>query len=299
MGYTVWKTDASRTRLESWYDRFLARVAGPVERRTVTTSAGPGDVLLAGPADAPVVVCLHAMRTGAAHFLSELGPLAERFRLVAPDLPGHSVRGPQARLSLKDDSHARWLAEVLDALGLGAVNLFGVSWGGFVARQTASAFPARVRRLALLVPAGVVNGSHWTGLTRMAVPLLRYRLRPTDANLRRLLAPLLTTWDDVWAGYMGDSMRDLKLDLRVPPLATDAELRGLAMPTLVLAAADDVSFPGAALVERVRRLVPGADAEVIAGSRHCPPTTPEFRAWLAARAGAFFEGASKVGTMLV
>lgn len=288
MPNTVWKTDAGRARLESWYDRFLARVPGPVERRAVTTSAGPGDVLLAGPPDAPAVVCLHAMRTGASHFLSELGPLAERFRLVAPDLPGQSVRGPQTRLPLKDDSHARWLVEVLDALGLGAVHLFGVSWGGFVARQAATAFPGRVRRLALLVPAGVVNGSHWTGLTRMALPLLRYRLRPTDANLRRLLAPLLTTWDDLWAGYMGDSMRDLRLDLRVPPLATDAELRGLTAPTLALAAEEDISFPGAALVARVKRLVPGADAEVIAGSRHCPPTTAEFRAWLAARAGAFF-----------
>ncbi|HYH65985.1 MAG TPA: alpha/beta hydrolase [Urbifossiella sp.] len=288
MGHTVWKSDAGRVRLESWYDRFLARVPVPVERRTITTSAGPGDVLLAGPAGAPVVVCLHAMRTGAAHFLSELGPLAERFRLVAPDLPAQSVRGPQTRLSLKDDSHARWLVEVLDALGVGVVNLFGVSWGGFVARQTATAFPARVRRLALLVPAGVVNGSHWKGLTRMAVPLLRYRLRPTGANLRRLLDPLLTTWDDLWAGYTGDSMRDLTLDLRVPPLATDAELRGLTAPTLVLAAADDISFPGAALVERVKRLVPSVDAAVIAGSKHCPPTTPEFRAWLAARVGAFF-----------
>ena len=30
MGHTVWKTDASRGRLESWYDCFLARV--PVGR---------------------------------------------------------------------------------------------------------------------------------------------------------------------------------------------------------------------------------------------------------------------------
>ncbi len=251
-------------------------------------------MLLAGPADAPPVVCLHAMRTGAAHLLSELGPLAGHFRLIAPDLPGHSVRGPQARLSLKDDSHARWLVEVLDALGLGAVNVFGVSWGGFVARQTATAFPARVGRLALLVPAGIVNGSHWQGLTRMALPLLRYRLRRTDRNLRRLLAPLLTTWDDLWAGFMGDSMRDMVLDLRVPPLATDAELRGLTMPTLVMSAADDLSFPGGPMADRVRALVPGADVEVIAGCKHCPPTTPEFRGWLAARLGAFFGAGAAV-----
>ena len=58
------------------------------------------------------------MRTGAAHLLSEFGPLARRFRLVAPDLPGQSVRGPQVRLPLTDDAYALWLADVLDGLGL-------------------------------------------------------------------------------------------------------------------------------------------------------------------------------------
>ena len=65
------------------------------------------------------------------------------------------------------------LRDVLDGLGLGTVNLFGVSWGGFVARLAASTFPDRARRLALLVPAGIASGSVWKGLTRMAVPAQR------------------------------------------------------------------------------------------------------------------------------
>jgi pimeloyl-ACP methyl ester carboxylesterase len=231
------------------------------------------------------------MRTGAAHLLSELGPLLGRFRVVAPDLPGQSVRGPQVRMTLSDDSLARWLLEVLDALGVGEVNLFGVSWGGFVARLTASAAPARVRRLALLVPAGIVNGSHWKGLTKMALPLIRYRLWRSERNLRRFLAPLLTTWDDEWAGYMGDTLRDMRMDLRIPPLATDEQLRALSMPVLALGAADDISFPGEPLVARVKALVPRVDAEVIAACKHCPPTTDEFRAWLSERLARFLDSA--------
>jgi len=280
---TVWKTEAGRARLEAWYERFRGRIAAPTESREVPTSLGPSHVLLAGPASGPPLVCLHAMRTGSAHLVSELGGLLDRFRVVAPDLPGQSVRGSQVRASLADDSLARWLLEVCDGLGLGEVNLFGVSWGGFVARQTASAAPARVRRLALLVPAGVVNGSHWKGLTRMALPLLRYRLWRSERNLRRFLDPLLTTWDEDWAAYMGDTLRDMPMDLRIPPLATDDQLRALSMPTLVLGAADDISFPGRPMAARVKALVPHADVEVIADCKHCPPTTDAFRAWLAAR----------------
>lgn len=75
--------------------------------------------------------------------------------------------------------------------------------------------------------------------------------------------------------------------LRIPPLATDEDLRKLTMPVLVLGEADDISFPGDAVGRRMKAVVPHADAEVIAGCKHCPPTTPEFRAWLAERLTAF------------
>jgi pimeloyl-ACP methyl ester carboxylesterase len=178
------------------------------------TRHGPSHVLIAGPPQATPIVCLHAMRTGSAHLLSELPDLVRRFRLIAPDLPDQSVRGLQLRLPMAGHAQADWLQDILDGFGLDQVNLFGVSWGGFVARQTASAFPTRIRRLALLVPAGIANGSHWKGLTKMAWPLLRYRLRRTDQNLRRLLEPLITTWDVDWSAYMADTLRYLRTDLR-------------------------------------------------------------------------------------
>jgi pimeloyl-ACP methyl ester carboxylesterase len=295
LGQTVWKDAAARARLEAWFERFRSRIPVPTGSREVQTRFGPSHVLLAGPPDAPPLVCLHAMRTGSAHLLSELPGLAGQFRLIAPDLPGQSVRGPQLRLKLSDDTLARWLVDVLDDLDLGGVDLFGVSFGGFVARLTASTVPDRVHRLALLVPAGIANGSHWKGLTRMAWPMMRYQLSRSERNLQRFLDPLLTTWDTDWAAFMGESLRDMRLDMRIPPLATDADLRRLTMPLLVLGAADDISFPGAEVVRRVRAIVPHAEGEVIAGCRHCPPTTAEFRSWLASRLTDFFHPDTRAG----
>jgi len=287
MATTVWKDEAARGRLESWYQRFLARVAGPVESRHVPTRFGASHVLLAGRADGPVLVVLHPMRTGAAHLLSELGPALAHFRVMAPDIPDQSVRGLQLRLPLTDDTLAHWLLDVCDALQLRDVNLFGVSWGGFVARLTASTAPTRVRRLALLVPAGIANGSHLTGLLKMAVPMIRHRLRPSGANLRRVLDPLITTWDAEWTGYVEATLSDMTMDMRIPPLASDDALRRLSMPVLALGGADDISFPGDAVVRRMMAHVPTVEGEVIPGCKHSPPTTPEFRAWLAARLQRF------------
>lgn len=279
----VWKNDAGRDRLEARYSRFAERIARPPAGRDVPTRFGSSHVLVAGAEAGPTIVCLHAMRTGAAHLLSEFGPLLERFRLVAPDLPGQSVRGLQVKLPLNDRSHADWLLDVLDALGLERPHVLGVSWGGFVARQLASTAPDRVRSLALLVPAGLVNGSTLSGLTKMAWPMIRYGFSPTDTNARRLLAPLLTTPDEHWVRFMADSMQDMVFDMRIPPLASDDDLRRLTMPTLVIGGDEDISFPGTPMVQRVRALVPRVDAEVLAGCKHCPPTTDAFRQWFATR----------------
>jgi 2-hydroxy-6-oxonona-2,4-dienedioate hydrolase len=283
----VWRDDASRKRLEAWQAHFRARIRTEVASEAVETSLGRSHVLLMGPGDAPPLVCLHAMRTGSAHLLSELQPLATQFRLVAPDLPGQSVLGPQVRASLADSSLADWLVEVMDQLDIARAHLLGISWGGFVARLAASARPDRFSALVLIVPAGIVNGSHWRGLAQMAIPLLRYRLSPSRANLEAFLQPLLTTWDDDWASYLADTLKDMKIDPRIPPLATDADLRNLGIRTLVLGGDQDISFPGHPMVERVRALVPDVEAEILPQCRHCPPTTPEFQSWLAGRVTSF------------
>jgi pimeloyl-ACP methyl ester carboxylesterase len=78
----------------------------------------------------------------------------------------------------------------------------------------------------------------------------------------------------------------------VPPLARDEQLSGLAMPTLVIAAGDDISFPGERLIARLEALVPRIEAERVGGSKHCLPTTDEFRDWLADRVSRFLGAVS-------
>ncbi|CAN5611325.1 hypothetical protein BH11PLA2_BH11PLA2_51840 [soil metagenome] len=286
----IFKSDEARARLDGWYDRFLSKAAGPLERREVPTSHGLSHVLLAGDVSKPPLVCLHGSLASSAHLLAELQPLLKRYRLVLPDLPGQSVKGPPLRMSYKDDSLGQWAVEVMDGLGIETFDLLGVSLGGFAARITASLIPPRVRKLVLLVPAGIVSGPVWKGITQMAIPLALYKLFPSERRLKRIFTPLFTSWDDDWANYMGTAFRDFVLDFRIPPVATDAQLRGLTMPTLVIGAGQDVSFPGETLLNRVKAVIPNVETELLADSKHCPPFTPEFRSWLADRITQFLDG---------
>lgn len=280
MGTPVFKNDEAKARLLNWYDRFLAKIDVPTKSLEVSTSFGSSHVLAVGDPSKPPMVCLHAMLTSSAHLLSELSLLARDYYLLAPDIPGQSVKGIPKRLSYTDDSHARWLREVVDGLKLDSFDLLGVSLGGFVSRQFASNYPERVKSLTLIVPAGIVQGSLVSGFAKMAWPMMKFRLNQSDNNLRGLLKHLVTTWDDDWSHYIGDSFLDFNPIMKIPPLATDEELSRLNMPVLMIGAEYDISFPGKALIARLQSNVSSLQTELIEGGKHSPPTTPEFREWL-------------------
>lgn len=285
---SAFRGEQAKAVLSQWFDRFRDRLKVPTESRTVKTRFGDTHVLVGGPEGAPNLVLLHGALASSAHVLSELAPLLERFRIHAVDIVGQSVKSADARPSVTNNEYGEWLKDVLDGLSLERTHVVGVSWGGFVAIRLAAYAPERIQRLALLVPAGMVNGSHWEGFTKVGLPMMLYRMSPTKQRLEAFVRHMLTTTDDDWVPYLGDALRSFNMDMRVPALAKPEEFARLKAPTLVLGADLDVSFPGQRLLARAPELFSTlADTELIKDCRHCPPTTDTFRHWLSERISGF------------
>lgn len=282
-------SEEKKASISDWYQRFRARVAVPTEARVVDTTFGKTHALIAGPKEGEPLVVLHGALASSAHVLPELGHLLETRRVYALDIVGQSVMSEDRRIEVADDSYGRWVVEATRALGLGRYDLFGVSWGGFVALRAAKVAPERVRKLVLLVPAGWVGGSAWEGLKRVGLPMLMLRAFPSEARLRRVFGEIFTTMDADWMPYFGEALRSYRMDMRVPPVVRPGELDGLSCPVLIFGADDDVSFPGRALIARAQELLPQAEVELLEGSKHCPPLTEEFRAMLSARIERFLD----------
>lgn len=284
---TIFAGQEERAKIRGWYDTFRDKLPVEAEDVMVATSFGETHALVAGPRDAPPLVALHGALASSAHFLPEIAPLARTRRVHCIDVVGQSVMSEDRRIPLDDDSYGLWVMEVADGLGLTRFDLLGVSWGGFVSTRAAALAPERVEHLVLVVPAGFVSGNAWTGFKEMGWPIMKYRLFPSKERLDDVVRALFTTLDPEWTAYFGDALRSYRLDVRIPPLAKPEDLRHVKCPTLVFGADEDISFPGDKLISRAKELLPSAEVELLAGSKHSPSFTDEFRARLNGRIEAF------------
>ena len=182
------------------------------------------------------LVLLHGGLGSGEMFGPLLPVLAERHHVIAVDLQGH---GRTADIDRPIDLRlmAGDIAALIDHLGLATPDVVGYSLGGGVAFHTAAQYPAKVRRLVMAsantrsdaiypemrAQQGQVNAAAVDFMKDTPMYQLYQRVAPRPEDFPRLLTKI------------GESMsKDFDFT---------EEVRGLQMPTLVVAADADMAPP--------------------------------------------------------
>src|SRR5262249_30134375 len=151
----------------------------------------------AGRPDAPTLLLLHGFPTSSHMFRDVIPRLADRYRVVAPDLPGFgfSDAPDRNRFDYTFDNLASIVDRFTAALGITRYALYVFDYGAPVGFRLALAHPDRVTAIVSQ------NGNAYEeGRSAGWSPIPRYWGEPTPANraaLRDFLKPETTRWQYV------------------------------------------------------------------------------------------------------
>ena len=151
---SVFRTFEGAARYEASYDAALELWPVPFESLVVPTRLGTTHVIASGQPDAPPLVLLHMAAVSSTMWFPNVAALSRTYRVYAVDTLGDLGKSVPSRPRGNRSASAEWLLDALDALGVSEANLAGASYGGWLALNLALHAPERVRRLALLAPAG-------------------------------------------------------------------------------------------------------------------------------------------------
>ena len=151
----------------------------------------------AGPKDGPVVLLLHGFPASSFQYRELIPRLADRYRVIAPDLPGFGFT------EVPDDRKYRYTFESIaatilaftDALSLTSYALYVFDYGAPTGFRMAQARPQRVTAIVSQ------NGNAYEeGLGDAWAPIRKYWAQPTDDNrnaLRSVMDPAGIRWQYV------------------------------------------------------------------------------------------------------
>jgi pimeloyl-ACP methyl ester carboxylesterase len=148
----------------------------------------------AGPKDAPKLLLLHGFPS-AGHMFRDLIPkLADRFHIIAPDLPGFGQSDMPARdaFTYSFDAIADVIDRFTEVVGFDRFALYVFDYGAPTGFRIAARHPERITAIISQ------NGNAYEeGLSEGWNPIQTYWRDPSDANrqaLRQFLAPETTAW---------------------------------------------------------------------------------------------------------
>jgi pimeloyl-ACP methyl ester carboxylesterase len=220
---------------------------------------GQGTVFVreaAGPPGAPVLILLHGVTaTAALNWFGAFGPLAEHFRVVAPDLRGHG-RGLPARPRFRLSDCADDVATLAEVLGIDSAVVVGYSMGGLVAQLVWRRHPRLAAGLVLCATARNFRGSPLERIVAMSLPGFATAVR---------LNPL---WHLVGAGVLGSRLLEGVDDPEIARWAR-AEMDRTSLATVAGAVDEVLAFtshewlprldvPAAVVVTRHDSVVPAS-----------------------------------------
>ena len=252
----------------SAYDAVMKRWTVPYEELDIPTGFGITHVIASGLKSLPPLLLLHACGASATMWFPNVGPLSHAFRVFAVDIMGEPGKSRQSRLLRSHEDCATWLSQLIEGLELTLPDIAGSSYGGWHALNFSIHCPDLVNRIVVLAPGASVLPFSWPVLLMLRlIPYLPVKPNP----LKRFFGKDFHV-DESFARQFELGIKHFRYADPKESIFTnvfqDRELQSIHTPVLFLAGENEVIYSPAAAIDKVRKIMPGAEAKMIPHAGH-------------------------------
>ncbi|MFF2550403.1 alpha/beta fold hydrolase [Nocardia sp. NPDC058058] len=260
------KNDAAREDFLRAYAEAEALWPLPATTMDIATSLGSTHIRRSGAGEGTPIVLLHNFGGNGLMWRSVVETFARDRVVYALDTVGTAGRSVQTAPLTKESDFATWLYEVLEALDLQRVHLVGYSHGAWHAAAIALHDSSRIASITLIEPGGVFTKPAWKILFQM----IRFGLGgKSDENLRRMmewLSPGVTL--DPLESALAKPAIEYRMKIGWARVLTDAELRGLTVPSLTIFGQDSLVANLEATSARIAEHLPNGELATYPNTAH-------------------------------
>ena len=278
---SVFRSPEGEAQYQAAYEAVLKQWPVPYEELYIPTRFGDTHVIASGSKDSAPLALLHPSGGSAAIWYRNIEPLSQHYRTYAIDTisePNKSILARPIRSRHQRQDFADWMADLFHGLRVERADIVGNSFGGFLALNTAFYLPERIKKVVLISPAA----------TFVPIPAWYWHFIPANAigpmiGSKRIL---LSAYDWIWQDFpKEESIAQLRAITAItghprhwfPTVFSDAELRKIRTPVLLLIGDHEVIYKPERAIERATRLVAGLKAEIVPNANHIAEfTAPDF-----------------------
>jgi len=266
------KSPESREKFLRVYDEKAKAWPVQSESKMINTSYGNTYVRISGPLDAPPLVLLHGMNSNSLMWLPNIEDLSKNYRTYAIDDICGIGRSIDTKTIKDSNDFNNWLDELFNNLKLGnAINLVGMSYGGWQACQYALNFPNKINKLVLLAPAATVLKTSSMFTMRAILSLI-----PSRYFLKSLIYWVMADSVKKDEKAMEKTVNFMYLGskcfkTRLPPAPTvleDAELKNIKIPVLYMVGENEKIYSPSKAVNRIKNVAPQIKTEIVPNAGH-------------------------------
>ena len=242
------------------------------------TSVSGGELAYADLGEGPPVLLLHGFPTSSFLWRREAWLLAQRMRVIVPDLLGYGRSQKPSGADLSERAQAGYARELLAHLSIEQLAVVGHDLGGAIAQMLALDSGPEVQALVLLdsacFDAWPIEGVKMLQQARpdeetpeFVESLIRLSFDLGVAHQERVDAEMLRTYAEPWVADPAAFFRAARAITGIGLAGREGELEALDIPVFVIWGEED-PFLAAALGERLGEAIPGSTVALLPGCAH-------------------------------